>query len=151
MAGRLGPGIDRRPSGLYRARVHLGGNRYRSESFRRAADARAWKEEVERARATGRIETHDQTLAELAAEHMHVERPNLSDNTYAAYRALWVAHVRDHGIASMAVAAIRPEHVEQWLADRRAAGSGDQALRKTMMVMQSVFERAVRARPHPAG
>ncbi len=37
MAGRLGPGIDYLPSGRYRARVHVGGGRYRSKSFTRSA------------------------------------------------------------------------------------------------------------------
>ncbi len=75
---------------------------------------------------------------------MTAELPNLADATYRAYRTLWKAHVASHGIAAMPAAEIRPETVEAWLRDRRASGAGDAALRKTMAVMQTVFERAVR-------
>jgi len=144
---RLRPGIDRAPSGKYRARVHIGGGRYRARSFTLRRDAERWQSEMHRAKQTGRIETVDadlQTLAELAAEHMNASRPDLADSTYGTYRTLWRAHVHAHEIASMTLRAIAPETVERWRTDRRRAGQGEASIRKTMALMQAIFERAVR-------
>jgi len=149
VTAKLRPGIDRAPSGKYRVRVHVGGGRYRAKSFTLKKDAERWQSDIHRAKQTGRVETVDadlQTLAELSAEHMNAARADLADSTYSTYRTLWRAHVHNHELASMTLRAIAPESVEQWRDDRRRVGQGEASIRKTMALMQAVFERAVRYR-----
>lgn len=153
MPKTLAPGIDRLPSGKYRARVHVGGGRYRSRSFTRPRDAERWRETVQVAKETGRVEQVDadlQTLADLAAEHMAAARGDLADRTYAAYQRLWRAHVHSHEVASLPLRAITAQTVEDLKADLLAADVGPQSIRKTLGLVQTVMERAVRLGRIPA-
>jgi integrase len=146
-AKKLAPGVDRLPSGKYRVRVHIGGNRYKSKSFTRQRDAERWREDMLSAKETGRVAQVDADLQpfwELAAEHMAAEGPNWSERTKSAYSSLWNAHVKTHDLRDMPLRAITPEVVENFRDDLRAAGVGDQSIRKLMTLCQSIHERAVR-------
>jgi integrase len=150
--------VERVPSGKWKVRWRDASSKGRSKSFDRKADAQEWESTVRRAKQTGRLDTLDagrQTLAELAAEHMAAASSYLADKTRANYRQLWAAHVdarvlgqdgRDwtHSLASMPIAQIRARDVEAWKADRLNAGAGPQAVRKTMVLMQIIFDRGVR-------
>ncbi len=139
--------IDRLPSGKHRARVHVGGGRYRSKSFTRRVDAVKWEQAAAIAKQTGRVEQIDAdlvTLGALAAEHMAARRPDLAEATYRTYRTLWRAHVHPHAIASSPLRAIGPGVVEGFKADMLAAGVGPVSVRQTLGLVQAVLERAVR-------
>jgi site-specific recombinase XerD len=121
-------------------------------------DAENFEREVRRLKQVGRLDTltaGQRTLADLAAEHMKAERPRLADATWRTYRTIWSTHVDErilgdsarqwsHAIADASINSIRPRTVEQWRDDRLSTGAGPQSLRKTMALMQSIFERAVR-------
>ena len=85
-----------------------------------------------------------QTFRALATEHMNANRADWTDRTWAIYRRLLEAHVRHHDIADMPLRSITPEACERFRDDLRAAGAGTEATRKTMALMQSIHERAVR-------
>jgi integrase len=144
---KLPPGIDVLPSGRFRVRVHIGGGRYKSKSFTKRRDAERWREDMLSAKETGRVAQVDadmQPLRALAAEHMNAARPDLSERTWTTYVRLWLAHVLTHDIADMPLRSITPETVEHFRDDLRAAGVGEQSIRKTMALMQTIMERAVR-------
>jgi integrase len=129
--------------------VHVGGGKYRSKSFTRQRDAEKWREAMQVAKETGSVETVDadlQTLSALAAEHMTAARPDLAPSTFKGYRDIWRAHVHGTTLASLPLRAIvgDPSVIEAWLRERRAAGAGESSLRKTLVLMQAMFERAVR-------
>lgn len=150
--------IDRLPSGKWRVRWRDSTGRQRSRAFTARRDAERHETQVRRAKETGRIDTLEadrQTLAALAAEHMSAERARLSDRTAATYRALWAAHIDErvlgkherqwaHAIASMTLPELRPEVIERWRDDRLAGGAGPHSIRKTMALMQAIFDRAVK-------
>lgn len=142
-----GRGIDKLPSGKWRVRVHVGNGKYRSKSFTRKRDAEGWRESMQVAKETGRVDTVDddlQTLGALAAEHMMAKRPDLAENTYRTYRALWSAHVHTHEIASKSLRSITPQTVDDFKADLVAGGVGSVSVRQTLVLMQGVMERAVK-------
>jgi integrase len=146
-AEKLPPGIDKLPSGKYRARLAAGpGRRALTATFTRQRDAERQREKWLIAKENGTLDQIDggrQTLAELAAEHMTAARPDLADSTYAVYRSLWSAHVKDHAIAAMPLRSIRPEAVEDFKADLRANGAGEVSIRKTLALLQTILSRAV--------
>lgn len=140
-------GIDRIPSGKYRVRVYVGAGRYTSKAFTRRRDAERWREEMQSAKETGRISQVDadlQTLSALAVEHMNAQRPELEKRTWNTYRALWSAHVLTRDIGYAPLRSITPEVIEGLRDDLRAAGVGEQSIRKTLALMQTIMERAVR-------
>lgn len=142
----LPPGIDLLPSGKFRARMAVGpGRRPLSATFSRQRHAERQREKWQTAKENGTLDQIDggrQTLADLAAEHMAAARPDLADSTYAVYRSLWSAHVKDHGIAAMPLRSIRPETVEGFKADLRANGAGEVSIRKTLALLQTILNRA---------
>jgi len=146
--------IDRRPSGRWRVR-HPG---VPSKTFDRKQDAEEYERQIRRVKQTGRVEMLDadlKTLAELAGEHIAAVSRDWSDKTWDTNRNLWAAHVDArilnkadrqwfHPIADMTLRQLRPTEVEKWKNERLAAGAGPQAIRKTMALMQSMLDRAVR-------
>ncbi len=140
--------IDRLPSGKYRVRVYISrAAGYKSKSFTRRRDAERWREATQSAKETGRITQVDadlQTLRALATEHMNAQRPELEERTWNTYKALWSAHVLTRDIADLPLRAITPEVVEGLRDDLRADGVGEQSIRKTLALMQTIMERAVR-------
>ncbi|MCW2984313.1 MAG: site-specific integrase [Conexibacter sp.] len=152
MTRRLPQGIDLLPSGLYRARVPVeklpnGRWRYLSKSFTRQRDAVAWRDSVKIAKQTGRVETLDSdliTLSELAAEHMQATHANLAAATYRTNRQVWKTHVHSHALAGMTLRAITPKVIEDFRDEILAAGAGPQSVRRLMVNMQTMFDRAVR-------
>lgn len=135
---------------------------FKTQSFTRKADAEAHQEKIKRAKETGRVDLFDadlQPLDALAAEYMGAEASNLSAKTFGTYLDLWAAHVDgrvraktaakaaaawQHRIATMTLRELRVREIEKWKAERLAAGAGPHAIRKTMALMQTILDRAVR-------
>lgn len=144
---KLPPGCDVLPSGKFRSRVHVGGGRYKSKSFTNRRDMEKWREDMLRAKETGRVAQVDadlQTFRALATEHMNAARPDLEQRTWGTYISLLEAHVRTREIADMPLRAITPEVVENFRDDLRAAKVGEQSIRKLMTLCQAIHGRAVR-------
>ena len=158
--------IDTLPSGKKRVRWRGSDGQSRSKAFLRLSEARDFERGVYRLKETGRADFTDadlQTLAELAAEHMSTIAGELAAKTLKTYRDIWSAHVderildnpdrqRCHEIADTPLRSITPKVVEQWRNERLAvcakrlkrADGGRQSIRKTMALMQSMFDRAIR-------
>ncbi|HEY2180091.1 MAG TPA: hypothetical protein VGH09_00285 [Solirubrobacteraceae bacterium] len=149
--------IDKLPSGKYRVRYDVEGAR-KSKAFTLKRDAERFDRDVHRAIETGAIDSSDadlQTLAELAAEHMAIAKRELEARTFRGYRDVWVAHVdarvpgRDdrrwrREIADTSLRHLTPKLIEDWRNERLKAGAGAQSIRKAMVVMQAMLERAKR-------
>jgi integrase len=139
--------IDRLPSGKHRVRVHVGEGRYKSKSFTRKRDAERWEQDMTAAKETGRVATMDadlQTLRSLASEHMNAARPDLAARTWTSYVGMWDRNVRQHDIADLPLRGITPEQIENFRDDLRTAGVGEQSILRTMKLLQTILERAVR-------
>jgi integrase len=149
--------VDKLPSGKWRVRWRVGNKRL-SKSFTLKGDAHKHAHEMRRALETGTIDTRDadlQTLAELAGEYMAAKRIELEDKTFYGYRDVWAAHVDarilnktdrkwHHEIAELPLRAFTPTVIEDWRNERLAEGAGKQSIRKVMVVMQGMCERAIR-------
>src|SRR4051812_31051268 len=134
MSEKLPSGIDRLPSGKYRARVRGKGSR----TFTQRRDAETWIYEKRIEKETGRETVKPISLADLAAEHIMVRRAEgLADNTLKTYKAVWRAHVFGHPIANRKITEIAPQVIEQWRDERLSAGAGRQSIRTAMVVMQA--------------
>jgi hypothetical protein len=118
----------------------------RSKTFDRAADARAWEAKIrvmKRSGALAELDAGTETLAEFVEEWLaRLRRPEP--------RALDAAHLR-HALERARAAAPRPlPAAPAHAADDRAlsrgaegAGVGNEAIRKTMSMLQGVLQRAV--------
>jgi integrase len=149
--------IDKLPSGKCRVRYYVGAAR-KSKAFTLRRDAEKFDRDVHRAIETGTIDSTDadlQTLAELAAEHMASAKRELEARTFNGYRDVWAAHVdarilgKDdrqchHAIAETSLRLLTPKVIEDWRDERLKAGAGATSIRKVMVVMQSMLERAKR-------
>lgn len=149
--------IDRLPSGKYRVRYYVGGKQ-KPKTFTLKKDAEKFDRDVHRAIETGTIDTTDadlQTLAELAAEHMAAVRGELEPRTLGVYRSLWSAHVDarilgnddrrwHHPIAETALRFLSAKVIEGWRNERLNDGAGEQSIRKTMALMKTMLDRALR-------
>jgi integrase len=149
--------IDRLPSGKWRVRYYVEGHR-RSKAFSLKRDAEKFDRDIHRAIETGEISAGDtdlQTLAELAAEYMRSARRELAIRTFRGYRDVWASHVDarvlgneerqwHHAIAETSLRLLLPKVIEEWRDERLDAGAGASSIRKAMVVMQAMLERALR-------
>jgi integrase len=149
--------VDKLPSGKYRVRYYVDGVR-KSKTFTLKGDAQRFDRDVHRAIERGELDRSDadlQTLAELAAEHMAAVKGELSARTLASYRSLWSAHVdarilgRDdrqwhHAIAEAPLRLLNAKAIEQWRNERIKDGAGEQSIRKTLALMKTMLDRAMR-------
>lgn len=141
---KLPKGIDKRPSGLYRVRVAG----FPSRSFDKLEDAIRHLEDLRRARQTGRMPEQVDAdlikLRELAKEHFDAEGDALGQRTFDSYVGQWKRNVLTHHIADKPLRMIGPRTVEEFRDDLLAADVGPASVRRTMTIMQTVMERAVR-------
>lgn len=144
-AKKLPVGIDSRPSGLYRVRV----KGFPSRSFSRLEDAEDHRRSLTVARQTGRMDQVDADLIklrELASEHFAAEGDALATRTFDSYAQQWRANVLTHHIADMPIRmlAASPKLIEDFRDDLLAAKVGPSSVKRTLTIMQTVLERAVR-------
>src|SRR5690349_3057929 len=83
------------------------------------------------------------TLDEFQAQWRHLYAlPNLTPKTMQSYDYLWGRYI--HGdLGSSKVDAITPLSLEQWKADRLAAGVGVESVKRCLIMVQGVLQRAV--------
>ena len=167
---KLPKGIDKLPSGKYRARVRD----YGSATFTRLRDAEKWLHETRVLKETGQPPVPRAiTLAELALDYLTSERPQLSDKFYESRRNLWAAHLDQrvrpappagrqrgrepnrqwrHPLVETRLPAITPRMIEQWRDERLQATTDERgkpsinAIATLMSFMVTVFNRGVRDR-----
>src|SRR5215211_3441507 len=130
---------------VWRVRWREGG-RERSRVVGRKRDAEAYDAEIRRWRRIGDLALLDagrETLADFAEEWWRLYAvPNLSDRTRRSYAGMWDRHVLPR-LGGHRLCDLRPEMVERFRADLRAAGVGDPTVYRVLSLVQGVMQRAV--------
>jgi integrase len=134
--------IDVRPGSdqPYRVRVKP----FRAAQFTREADAIAHRDKLLRARQTGVIADPDAdliTVRELGAEWS--ASAELEDRTVKTYTSMW-KHVQASDFIDMPIRMVTPAMVEDWRDEMLSGGTGTEAVRKAMALLQTVMKRGER-------
>ena len=129
------------------------GDRNRARTFDRKADALAFEAEVRRRSRTGDLVVLDagrETLQEFAEEWWRLHAvPNLAPSTLASYAALWDAHVLPR-LGAIRLRDLDPQMIAELRAELTTHGLRPASVRKVMVILQGVLERAVEWRRIPA-
>jgi hypothetical protein len=122
------------------------GSRNRARTFDRKADAVAFEVEVRRRRLAGDLrplEAGRETLQECAEEWWRLYAvPNLARTTLASYASLWDAHVLPR-LGATPLRELDPLSLSAFRVELTAAGVGPASVRRVMVTLQGVLERAV--------
>ena len=131
---------------VWRVRWRDANGRARSKVIGRKADAELFDAEITRRRRLGQLALVDQgkqTLGEFVELWWRdYAEPNLAANTLRSYSYLWDAHVLPR-LCHYRLCDLNPQTIEAFRAQLHAAGVGDAAIRKSMVVLQAVLQRAV--------
>src|SRR3954466_4065153 len=118
----------------------------RSKTFDRAADARVWEAKIrtmKRSGALAELDAGTETLAEFVEEWWLVYAgPNLERSTLRTYATLWNGHALPR-LGHLQLRQLTPQTIARFRAELEAAGVGNEAVRKTMSMLQGVLQRAV--------
>ena len=121
-------------------------DRNRVRQFDRKRDAEAFDAEIRRRKRLGDLEMLDagrESLADFAQEwFVAYARSNLARSTLANYALLWDKHVLPR-LGGYELRRLTPGVVETFRAELETAGVGPAAIRKTLVVLQAVLQRAV--------
>ena len=130
---------------VYRVRFWEG-ERGRSKTFDRVADARAFEGKIRTLKHTGALADLDagqESLASFVEEWWEVYAgPNLERSTLRVYSQLWNSHAAPR-LGHLPLRDLRPQTIARFRADLEADGVGIEAIRKTMTMLQGVMQRAV--------
>ncbi len=118
----------------------------RSKTFDRVGDARAYEAKLRLLKRTGALADIDagrETLAEFVEEWWQVYAgPNLERSTLRAYAQFWNSHALPR-LGQLQLRELTPQVIARFRAELEAAGVGNEAIRKTMTMLQGVLQRAV--------
>ena len=138
--------VQRKNGRVWRVRWRDANGRARSRVIGNQADAKLFEADLVRRQRMGqlaRIDDGKQTLARLAETWFSAYAlPNLAPNTLSTYTYLWDAHVAPR-LCHYRLCDLTVQVVAQFRADLHAAGIGDAAIRKTLVLLQSVVQHAV--------
>jgi len=147
--------IQRKRGVGWRVRWREGG-RNRARILDRKTDALAFEAEIRRRSRAGdlaALDTGQETLQEFAEEWWQLyAAPNLAATTLASYACLWDAHVLPR-LGAIRLRDIDPQTIARFRAELTSAGVGPSSIRRVMVILQGVLERAVewqRIRANPA-
>ena len=131
---------------VWRARWRDETGAERSTTFDRAADARVWEAKVrtmKRAGALAELDAGTETLAEFVEEWWLVYTgPNLERATLRPYAQLWNGHALSR-LGHLQLRQLTPQTIARFRAELEGAGVRNEAIRKTMTMLQGVLQRAV--------
>jgi integrase len=131
---------------VWRARWRDETGTERSKTFDRAADARAWEAKIrmmKRGGALAELDAGTETLAEFVEEWWLVYAgPNLERSTLRTYAQLWNGHALSR-LGHLQLRQLTPQTIARFRAELEGAGVGNEAIRKTMTMLQGVLQRAV--------
>jgi integrase len=129
------------------------GSRNRARTFDRKAEALAFEAEIRRRRLLGDLRPLDagrQTLQEFAEDWWRLYAlPNLAPSTLASYAALWDAHVLPR-LGATPLRELDPLGLAAFRSELAVEGVRPAAVRRTMVILQGVLERAVEWQRIPA-
>jgi integrase len=139
--------VREKPNGKHEVRWLEASGRRRGRTFTRERDAIRFAAKTRTVLELGGVVILDEEIPTLAAfveEYWRVHAiPNLSANTRATYKRVWVKHVLPR-LGDMRLRAITPGVVNlQLVQPMRRAGAGDAVIRKTLGMLQGVFGLAV--------
>jgi hypothetical protein len=131
---------------VWRVRWRDSDGRARSRVIGRKADAEHFDAEITRRKRMGelaRVDQGKQTLGEFVVVWFRdYAEPNLAPSTLRNYTCLWDAHVAPR-LCHYRLCDITPQIIDAFRAQLHSAGVGDAAIRKSMVVLQGVMQRAV--------
>ena len=146
---------DGRTYTVYRVRW-WDGDRQRSKTFDRAADAQDFEARVrvlKRTEGLAELDAGKETLSQFAQEWWRTyAASNLERATLKVYARLWNLHVEPR-LGDRRLRDLSPRLIAEFRADLEAHGIGPEAIRKTMAMLQGILQRAVeweRLRSNPA-
>jgi len=122
--------------------------RHRSRRFDRKADAEKWELEVRKRKQTGDLISFDGgrvSLAEFGREWFSsYAKDHLSPETRKAYAGVWDRHILPPlGGHSLRRLYADPQLIQQFATDLAADGTGPEAIKKCLTLLQGVLQRAV--------
>ncbi len=128
-------------------RVHWReGQHHRTRHFDRKQDAVLYDAEVKRRKQLGDLATltaSRQTLSEFAEEWFQLYAiPNLAQATQRSYACLWDAHVLDR-LGGYQLRELTPETITRFRQQLEHADVGPASIRRTLVLLQGMLERAV--------
>jgi integrase len=129
----------------WRVRWREGGHN-RVRHFDRKRDAESFDAEIRRRKRLGELgllEAGRETLADFAREWFErYARPKLARRTLEGYAVLFDAYLLPR-LGGFALRELNPEIVQRLRADLASEGKGDATIRKTLVLLQGILERAV--------
>lgn len=138
----LGPGIDQRKSGLFRARYRDAGGKQHSMHFPTRTAAKAWRgDQMSAVRKRAHVSPSDRTTVEEFAERWIASRPHRA-GTSKRYGGMLREHLIGTDLGGMRVTAVKPMHVQAWVTSRTLS-LAPSTLDRTYTFVQSVFKAAV--------
>ena len=144
--------IERLADGRYRVRWYIAGrgSPRRQKTFpagTRRKQVETFVANLEIRRAMGELALYEQRkrpLRDLSREWWaKYAVPNLADWTRVGYKRMLVKHIEPR-LGSMPVGEITPEVVADFRARLEAAGVGRHSVRQSMVVLQAMYEQAIR-------
>src|SRR3954470_1371842 len=137
---------DGTPYSVWRTRWRDETGAERSKTFDRAADARAWEAKIrmmKRGGALAELDAGTETLAEFVEEWWLVYAgPNLERSTLRTYAQMWNGHALPR-LGQLQLRQLTPQTIARFRAELEGAGVGNEAIRKTMSMLQGIVQRAV--------
>ncbi len=122
------------------------GERERSRSFDRRADARAFEGKVrtlKRSDALADLDAGRETLAEFAEQWWQLYAvPNLERRTLQNYAHFWNRHALPR-LGAVRLRDLTPQAIVGFRAELQREGVGQETIRRTMTMVQGMLQRAV--------
>lgn len=138
--------VDRASGPVWRVRWRDAQGRPHSRVVGRKSDAQVLDAELTRAKRLGSaalIDNSRETLGEFARVWWHrYAVPNLQRHTQLTYASMLDVHIIPR-LGDVRLRSLTPDLIGELRAEMTAAGVGDAATRKALVVLQSMLERAV--------
>jgi integrase len=141
--------VRKRDDGRWEVRWYVAGrgSPRRKRIFDRKGDADRFDAELRRRKALGELalfEQRNRSIRELATEWWaKYAVPNLAEWTLKGYERMLVSHIEPR-LGAMRVGEVTAEVVADFRARLEAAGVGRHSVRQSMVVLQAMYEQAIR-------
>ena len=138
--------VKRKSGNVWRVRWRDGSGRERSRILGRKRDAESFDAEVRRRKRAGDLAVHSagkESLADFAEKWFELyAAATLARSTLTSYASTWDRHVLPR-LGGFALRDLTPELIQRYAAELRSADVGPAALRRTLVLLQGVLQRAV--------
>jgi integrase len=141
--------VTRRDDGRWEVRWRVAGrdSPRPKRIFDRKTDADRFETEIRRRKALGELalfEQRNRSVEELATEWWaKYAVPNLADWTLKGYERMLVSHIQPR-LGAMRVGEVNAEVIADFRAKLETAGVGRHSVRQSMVVLQGLYEQAIR-------